>query len=65
MTHLNVVPLVDEGLGNSAYLLDLGEERAMSGASLLARAGRTDLAVLAGGLGHWSTVTGEMLQVGA
>lgn len=41
------------------------EERAMSAASLLARAGRTDLAVLAGGLGHWSTVTGETPQVGA
>ncbi|WP_114906016.1 MBL fold metallo-hydrolase [Ornithinimicrobium murale] len=30
MTDVNVVPLVDEGLGNSAYLVDLGEGRALA-----------------------------------
>ena len=30
MTGLGVVPLVDEGLGNSAYLLDLGDGRALA-----------------------------------
>ncbi|PRX51501.1 glyoxylase-like metal-dependent hydrolase (beta-lactamase superfamily II) [Prauserella shujinwangii] len=29
MTDLQLVPLVDEGLGNSAYLLDLGDGRAL------------------------------------
>ncbi|MFI7576589.1 rhodanese-like domain-containing protein [Micromonospora sp. NPDC049497] len=40
-------------------------ERAMTAASLLARAGRTDLAVLAGGPSDWSTATGAKLEVGA
>lgn len=30
MTDLNVIPLVDEGLGNSAYLVDLGDGRALA-----------------------------------
>lgn len=30
MTTVDLVPLVDEGLGNSAYLLDLGGGRAMA-----------------------------------
>lgn len=30
MTDLDVIPLVDEGLGNSAYLLDLGDGRALA-----------------------------------
>lgn len=30
MTDVNAVPLVDEGLGNSAYLLDLGDGRALT-----------------------------------
>ncbi|MCA1783886.1 MAG: MBL fold metallo-hydrolase, partial [Intrasporangiaceae bacterium] len=30
MTDLNVHPLVDEGLGNSAYLVDLGDGRALA-----------------------------------
>jgi hydroxyacylglutathione hydrolase len=30
MTAVTVVPLVDEGLGNSAYLLDLGDGRALA-----------------------------------
>jgi hydroxyacylglutathione hydrolase len=40
-------------------------ERAMGAASLLARAGRTDVAVMAGGADDWSAVTGQPLQVGA
>ena len=28
MTDLDVISLVDEGLGNSSYLLDLGDHRA-------------------------------------
>ncbi|MFY1577170.1 MBL fold metallo-hydrolase [Verrucosispora sp. WMMD703] len=40
-------------------------ERAMTAASLLARADRTDLAVLAGGPSDWSTATGAKLEVGA
>jgi hydroxyacylglutathione hydrolase len=39
-------------------------ERAMSAASLLARAGRADVAVLAGGLGDWARDTEHPLQVG-
>lgn len=30
MASLNVISLVDEGLGNSAYLLDLGDGRALA-----------------------------------
>jgi hydroxyacylglutathione hydrolase len=39
-------------------------ERAMSAASLLARAGHHDLAVLDGGPESWAAVTGRPLQVG-
>jgi hydroxyacylglutathione hydrolase len=39
-------------------------ERAMGAASLLARAGRTDLAVLDGGPGEWTDVTGRDLETG-
>jgi 3-mercaptopyruvate sulfurtransferase SseA len=37
-------------------------ERAMTGASLLERAGRRDLTVLLGGAGDWSKSTGRPLQ---
>ena len=30
MAEIELVPLVDEGLGNSAYLLDLGDGRALA-----------------------------------
>ncbi len=40
-------------------------ERAMTGASLLERAGRRDLSVLVGGPADWATVTGRDLAVGA
>ena len=30
MTGVDLVPLVDEGLGNSAYLVDLGDGRALA-----------------------------------
>jgi glyoxylase-like metal-dependent hydrolase (beta-lactamase superfamily II)/rhodanese-related sulfurtransferase len=39
-------------------------ERAMTAASLLARAGHTGLAVLDGGPGDWSTMTGTALATG-
>jgi rhodanese-related sulfurtransferase len=39
-------------------------ERAMGAASLLARAGRTDLAVLDGGPGDWADATGHDLEIG-
>jgi len=40
-------------------------ERAATGASLLERRGRTDVAVLAGGPQEWADTTGGHLQVGA
>jgi glyoxylase-like metal-dependent hydrolase (beta-lactamase superfamily II) len=40
-------------------------ERAMTAASMLQRAGRRDLAVLAGGPGDWAAATGRPLQEGA
>lgn len=40
-------------------------ERAMTAASLLARAGHRDLAVLVGGPADWSTTTGKQLETGA
>lgn len=40
-------------------------ERAMSAASLLARAGRQDLAVLVGGPDDWSAATGRRLEAGS
>ena len=40
-------------------------ERAMGAASLLARAGRSDISVLDGGPQDWAEATGESLDVGA
>ena len=40
-------------------------ERAMTGASLLERAGHHDLSVLVGGAEDWAAVTGRDLAVGA
>jgi hydroxyacylglutathione hydrolase len=40
-------------------------ERAMTGASLIERTGRTDVAVLAGGPDDWSAATGRSLVAGA
>jgi hydroxyacylglutathione hydrolase len=37
-------------------------ERAMTGASLLQRAGHRDLTVLVGGPGDWSRATGRALE---
>jgi hydroxyacylglutathione hydrolase len=79
--------LVDEGLGNTACLVDLGDgralerrmgdlpaaptavmcghgERAMGAASLLARAGHRDLAVLSGGPDDWAGATDGCLARG-
>ena len=40
-------------------------ERAMTGASLLARSGRNDLTVVTGGPDSWAAATGRRLQVGS
>lgn len=40
-------------------------ERATSGASMLERAGRTDVAILTGGPGDWAATTGRGIEVGA
>ena len=40
-------------------------ERAMGAASILARDGRADIVVLAGGPDDWATTTGQPLQVGS
>ena len=40
-------------------------ERAMGAASLLARAGHSDLSVLVGGPDDWADVTGRSLEEGA
>ena len=64
-TRDHLIPLVDEGLGNSAAVVMCGHgERAMTAASLLQRAGRRGLAVLAGGAGDWAAATGRSLQEG-
>jgi rhodanese-related sulfurtransferase len=112
VSKLTVVALVEEGLGNSSYLVELGEgralvvdpprdptrhlgaaekrgvvisntgslcaeldavpdgpitllcghgERAMTGASILAAAGRQDVSVLVGGSDDWARVAGTTL----
>jgi rhodanese-related sulfurtransferase len=40
-------------------------ERAASGASMLERAGRIDVAVLPGGPGDWAAATGRATEVSA
>jgi glyoxylase-like metal-dependent hydrolase (beta-lactamase superfamily II)/rhodanese-related sulfurtransferase len=40
-------------------------ERAATGASLLERAGRTDLSIMTGGAGEWAAATGNRLDRGA
>jgi hydroxyacylglutathione hydrolase len=48
--------------GPLAVMCEHGE-RAMTGASLLQRAGHGDLTVLVGGAGDWSRATGRSLEV--
>jgi hypothetical protein len=47
------VPLVDDGLGNSASLLNAGDGR---------RAGHRDVSVLDGGAHDWAGATGNSLE---
>jgi hydroxyacylglutathione hydrolase len=54
----------DISAGSMVVMCSHGE-RAMGAASLLARAGKTDVAVMAGGADDWSAATGQPLQVGA
>lgn len=61
----SVDPGAEPGSGEPVLVMCGHGERAMSGASLLARAGHTDLAVLAGGAADWVAVTGRRLEVGA
>lgn len=64
MSDLPVIPLVDEGLGNSAHLVDLGDGRAL--AIVLGRAGVADAALLIGGPQDWANAaTGRAVQVDA
>jgi hydroxyacylglutathione hydrolase len=76
----HLIPLVGEGQGNSAYRADPPDraqdapagtvvmcghsERAMTAASLLQRAGRRGLAVLAGGAGDGAAAAGRPLREG-
>ncbi|GAB3551394.1 hypothetical protein J2S53_000858 [Actinopolyspora lacussalsi] len=68
MSTVDLVPLVDEGLGNSAYLVDVSGMRqlaATEGTQVLASAaGHRDLAVLEGGPQDWTTTTGRSLEEG-
>jgi hydroxyacylglutathione hydrolase len=50
--------------GSTVVMCSHGE-RAMGAASLLARAGKTDVAVMSGSADDWSAATGQRLQVGA
>jgi hydroxyacylglutathione hydrolase len=54
----------DISAGSMVVMCSHGE-RAMGAASLLARAGKTDVAVMTGGADDWSAATGQPLQVGA
>ncbi len=54
----------DISAGQTVVMCSHGE-RAMGAASLLARAGKTDVAVMAGGADDWSAATGQPLQAGA
>lgn len=61
---VSVIPLVDEGLGKSAYPVDLtdGGALAMGAASLLTRAGYRDVTVLDGGPQDWAGRSLEVTQ---
>jgi hypothetical protein len=59
MGELSVIPSVDEGLGNSACLVDLADGRAPA-----VDASR-DVAVFGGGRQDWSEATGRPVEVGS
>jgi hydroxyacylglutathione hydrolase len=54
-----IAPVVDEGLGNSAYLVDLGDGRALQ---LAAEEGAQILASVA--FGHWGLADGDEVDLG-
>ncbi|HEU4946992.1 MAG TPA: hypothetical protein VFT31_07545 [Kribbella sp.] len=63
-----IVPVVDDGLGNSSYLVDLSDGRALAVdpsrdlRALRAEAERRDLiVVLEGGAEDWAIATGKTL----
>jgi rhodanese-related sulfurtransferase len=65
--HIELGALVDHArdLPDEALVVMCGHgERAMSAASLLARAGRRDVTVLDGGPEDWAQKTGNALRVG-
>jgi rhodanese-related sulfurtransferase len=61
---LGTLPQRPEAAPKGAVVMCGHGERAMTGASLLARGGVDDLAVLAGGPADWATVTGRLLEKG-
>lgn len=62
---LGAVATAGQPAGEGPLVVMCGHsERAATGASLLARSGRRDLAVLNGGPGDWANATGEALEVG-
>ena len=66
MGRFNLTSVIDEGLGNSTYLLDVGQGRALVlDPERDLRAGGTDVRVLAGGTAEWTRITGRQLQVTA
>ncbi|MGQ0631570.1 MAG: rhodanese-like domain-containing protein [Sporichthyaceae bacterium] len=60
---LGRLPDEPDGASAGAVVMCGHGERAMTGASVLARAGATGLAVLDGGAGEWSVATGRELAV--
>ncbi|TQJ36977.1 hypothetical protein OHU34_00940 [Streptomyces sp. NBC_00080] len=64
----HLIPLVDDGLGNSVYLVDLGDGRALAvdaSRDLRARSMAADRRFLTGGAEGWAKVTGRNLEDGA
>jgi len=55
---------IDDQPGRPTVLMCGHGERAMGGASLMARAGRPDVSVLDGGPQEWADLTGASLEVG-
>ena len=63
--HVELGSILDGGLSSGPVAVMCGHgERAMTAASLLATAGRTDLTVAVGGPDDWATATGRPLQAG-
>lgn len=64
-THVELGAIADASVPDGPLLVMCGHgERATTAASVLARRGHTDLAVLAGGPDEWSRATGVALETG-